>query len=66
MNTPALVTVTKPAKGLNPTTNHGALSVTHVFQCELEECTETARHISEIDGARICDICKEIEDDHLS
>ena len=41
------------------------LVVQNTFECELEECAETAEHVSEIDGSRICAICKEIEDDHL-
>jgi len=55
---------------ITETTTHtvGAtkLVIQHTFECELEECTEVARHVSKIDGARICDICEEIEYDQLS
>lgn len=61
--------IPRPEVGLSPLTIHVlgeiVLHVNHSFECETWECTGTADHVSKADGARLCAICKEIEEDVL-
>jgi len=55
------IIIHRPSKAKTTTTD--GLTVEHIFPCDM--CSEVARHTSPDDGARLCDICWEIEQDVL-